>query len=88
MSPHVALPRKWHFNAAVHVMFNVGQRYNSRLVYDPSYPLIDHSVFTKHDWSEFYRDANEKSRRLSHHRAKEEFMIFNMVLPIEKVEVQ
>ena len=38
---------------------HVGQRYNSRLVYYPSYPKIDHSVFYKCDWSEFYRDAKE-----------------------------
>ena len=38
MSSHVALPREEHLDAAVHVMSHVGQRYNSRLVYDPSYP--------------------------------------------------
>ena len=59
LSFHVGLPRKGHFNAAVHVMAHVGQRYNSRLVYDPSYPEIDHSVFRKCDWSEIYRDTKE-----------------------------
>ena len=44
---------------AVHVMAHVGQRYNSRLVYDPSYPEIDYSVFKKCDRLEFYTDANE-----------------------------
>ena len=44
-SSHVALLREGHLGAAVHVMAHVGQRYNSRLVYDPSYPEIDHSVF-------------------------------------------
>ena len=28
-------------------------------MYDPSYPEIDHNVFKKWDWSEFYRDAKE-----------------------------
>ena len=46
---HVALPRKGHLNAAVHDMAHVGQRWNSRLVYDISYPEIDHSVFKKCD---------------------------------------
>ena len=36
---------------------HVDQRYNSRLVYDPSYSEIDHNVFKKIVWSEFYRDA-------------------------------
>ena len=58
-SSHVALPREGHLDAAVHVMVHVGQRYNSKLVYDPWYPEIDHSVFKKCDWSEIYRDANE-----------------------------
>ena len=45
--------------AAIHVMAHVGQRYNSRLVHHPLYPEVDHSVFKKCDWSEFYRDAKE-----------------------------
>ena len=47
LSSHIALPREGHQEAAVHVMTQIGQRYNSRLVYDPSYPEIDHSVFKK-----------------------------------------
>ena len=43
----------------VHVMAHVGQKYNSRLVYDCSYPEIDCSNFKECDWSEFYRDAKE-----------------------------
>ena len=59
LSSHVALPREGHLDAAVHVMAHVGQRYNFRLVYDPLYPEIDHNIFRKCDWSEFYRDAKE-----------------------------
>ena len=59
LSSHVALPRKGHLDAAVHVMVHVGQRYISRLVDDPSYLEIDHSVFKECEWSEFYRDAKE-----------------------------
>ena len=59
LSSHVALPREGHLEAAVHVMAHVGQKYNSRLVHDPSYPEIDHSIFKECDWSEFYRDAKE-----------------------------
>ena len=35
LSPHVMIPRKGHLGAAVHVIAHVGQRYNSRLVYNP-----------------------------------------------------
>ena len=47
LSPLVALPRDGHLDATVHVIVHVGQRYNFRLVYDPSYPEIDKSVFKK-----------------------------------------
>ena len=40
-------------------MTHVGQRCNFRLVYDTSYPEVDHSVFKKYYWSEFYRDVKE-----------------------------
>ena len=59
LSSYVALPRVGHLQAAVHIMAHIGQRYNFRLVYDPSYPEIDHSVFIECDWSECYRDAKE-----------------------------
>ena len=42
---HVALLREGHLEAAVHVMAHIGQRYNLRLVYDPSYPEIDHRMW-------------------------------------------
>ena len=57
LSSHVVLPRERHLEAAIHTMAHVGQRYNSRLLNDPSYPEIDHSIFEKCDCSEFYRDA-------------------------------
>ena len=59
LSSHVALSSEGHLEAAVHVMAQVGQRYNSRLVCDPSYWDIDHSIFKECDWSEFYRNAKE-----------------------------
>ena len=40
-------------------MVHIGQRYDSRLVYDPSYPKIDHSDFKKCDWLLFYMDTKE-----------------------------
>ena len=40
-------------------MAHVGQKYNSRLVHNPLYPEIDHSVFEECDWSKFYRGAKE-----------------------------
>ena len=45
VSSHVAFPREGHLEAAINVMTHIGQRYDSRLVYDPSYQEIDDSVF-------------------------------------------
>ena len=59
LSSHLALPREGHLDAAVHVMTHAGQRYDLRLVYNLLCPEIDHSVFKKCDWSEFYWDAEE-----------------------------
>jgi hypothetical protein len=30
-----------------------------RIAFDPDYPEIDESMFREHDWSDFYRDAEE-----------------------------
>ena len=54
LSSHLVMPRKRHMDAAVHIMACMCKKCNSRLVHDPSYPCIDHSVFCKCDWIEFY----------------------------------
>ena len=72
MSLHVDLPREGHFNAAVHVMAHVHQRYNSRLVYNPLYPEIDHSAFKKYNCSESYQCAKEAiPMNTAEHQGKE-----------------
>ena len=48
-SSHVALPKEGHLEAVVYVGAHIGQKYNSRLVYDPLYPEIDHSNFSECD---------------------------------------
>ena len=53
LSSHVALPRERYLEAAVQNMAHNGHRYSSRLVYDPLYPEIDHTVFKECDWLEF-----------------------------------
>ena len=53
LSSHVALPREQHLEAAVHVMAHVSKRYNSRVMYGPTYLEIDHSVLKECDSLEF-----------------------------------
>ena len=46
--PYIACPGEGQLEAAMHVMTHNGQRYNSRFVYDSSYPEIDLSIIKKY----------------------------------------
>jgi hypothetical protein len=46
---HLAYPREGHLNAALHVMGYLRSKYNSRLIFDPTYPHIDDSTFQHHN---------------------------------------
>ena len=59
LASHLAYPREGHFEALLHIYGYLKNKYNSRIVYDPSYPDIDHSQFKDCDWKEFYGDAKE-----------------------------
>jgi hypothetical protein len=55
LSLHLAYPREGHLDAALHVMGYLRlSKYNSQLISDPTYPLIDDSTFQHHDWEEFH----------------------------------
>ena len=53
------MPRQGHLEAALHCMGYLKIRQNSRLMFDPSYPNIDHSNFQECDWKDFYEGAVE-----------------------------
>ena len=60
LSSHNALPCEGHFECLLHVMAYLRDHHNSRMAFDPSYPEIKESTFTKKaDQSEFYHGANE-----------------------------
>ena len=54
---HLALLREGQLEAAVHIMAYLRQKYHCTLAYDPTYPEVDHSIFKKCDWTEFYWNA-------------------------------
>jgi hypothetical protein len=58
LSLHLAYPREEHLDSALHVMGYLWLKYNSRLIFDPTYPLIDDSTF-QHGWEEFHGDVQE-----------------------------
>jgi hypothetical protein len=59
LSTHLALLREGHLLTVLHVMGYLRLKHNSRLIFDPTYPIIDESCFPKHDWMEFHGDIHE-----------------------------
>ena len=59
LASHLALPREGHLEAVYHIFAYLEKKHNSRVVFDPSYPLIDLSKFKECDWKAFYGDAIE-----------------------------
>jgi hypothetical protein len=59
LSSHLSYPWEGHLDAALHVMGYLRLKYNSQLIYDPTYPHIDDSTFQHHNWEEFYGDVQE-----------------------------
>jgi hypothetical protein len=59
LSSHLTYPREGHLDAALYVMGYLRLKYNSLLIFDPTYPHIDDSTFQHHNWEEFYGDVQE-----------------------------
>ena len=51
MSSHLALPRVGHLNQLLHMFAYLKKNHNSELVFDPSDPDIDKSLFERKDWT-------------------------------------
>ncbi len=59
LSSHIAYSREGNLDAALYVMGYLRLKYNSQLIFDPTYPHIDDTTFQYHDWEAFYRDVQE-----------------------------
>jgi hypothetical protein len=56
----MAMPRKGHLFAVFRVFAYLKNKHCARMVYDPTYPKIDHTKFKdKEEWSNFYGDVKE-----------------------------
>ena len=53
------MPREGQLEAVLHVFAFLRQRYNSRMAFDPTYPIININDFKKCKWKDFYRDLKE-----------------------------
>mmetsp|Transcript_12766 Transcript_12766/g.18320 ORF Transcript_12766/g.18320 Transcript_12766/m.18320 type:complete len:120 (-) Transcript_12766:618-977(-) len=60
MSKYLVQPRRGHLNELFHLVGYLKSHDRSCLVLDPSYLRIDEARFVKQDWTEFYRDTEER----------------------------
>ena len=53
------MTREGQLEAVLHVFAFICQNYNSRMLFDPTYPVIDMDDFKKCNWKDFYMDLKE-----------------------------
>ena len=51
MSSHLALPREGHLAQLFHMFAHLKKCHNTEMVFDPSDPAIDESLFELRDWT-------------------------------------
>ena len=54
MASHMAMPREGHLESVLHVFAFLCQEYNSRMVFDPTYPGIDMNEFKECKWKDLW----------------------------------
>jgi len=59
LSSQMAMPREGHLEAIFHLFAYLKRKHNSRMAFDPTYPVIDMSGFKECDWKNFYGNAKE-----------------------------
>jgi hypothetical protein len=59
LSSFLTMPREGHLDAVSHLFNYLDKRHNARIVFDPTYPVIDQSSFKECDWKAFYGDVRE-----------------------------
>ena len=55
----LALQREGHLEAVFHIFGYMKGHHNSRMVFNPTYPTPDISIFHEHDLCDFYGDVKE-----------------------------
>ena len=60
MASHMTMPREGYLECVFHVFAYLKIKYNSRMVFDPTYVDIDMSQFKECDWKRFYSTAKEE----------------------------
>ena len=57
MSSHITLPRLGHLEKLFHIFGYLKHHLNARLVFYPTYPIIDYDRFPLHEWGQFYGEV-------------------------------
>ena len=60
LSSHLALPREGHLQQVYHIFAYLKCHHNTRIVFDPTFPTIDHDNFPRKDWSSAYGEIKEE----------------------------
>lgn len=60
MASHTALPRAGHLRKVFHIFGYLKHHANARLVFDPTYPVINYNDFPQNDWEQFYGQLDEE----------------------------
>jgi hypothetical protein len=53
LASYMAMPHEVHLQAMLHIFGYLKKKHGSRMVFDPSYPDIDHTIFKECNWQEF-----------------------------------
>lgn len=56
---HLAMPREWHLEVALHVVGYLKSHKKMCLLFNSSYPRMSEKWFKKYNWFNFYRDTKE-----------------------------
>ena len=59
MASQMDMPREGHLKAVLHVFAFSRQKYNSRMAFDPTYPVIYMNDFKECKWKNFYEYLKE-----------------------------
>ena len=59
LSSFLTNPREGHLQQVYHIFAFLKSHHNARLVFDPTYPILDPNAFTQCDWSPFYNNVKE-----------------------------
>ena len=59
MSLHIPMPREGHLQQVYHIFGYLSQHNNSKLVFDPTYPVVDKDGFEVQYWRHVYGIVSE-----------------------------